>query len=496
MAEDFKKADALEGEYVPKHKKRKYEEEPLAFSNIIEFSGIEDEPKSHKSTNAAKPKQNTQSSPSSATKGGTAAATKSGARPAQSKASASGSRPTAAKSAAVQGFKKATAAKPPVTNHNKAKAEPAKAKGFSNGKPAASARSGGVKPVSHNKSAANKPNDAAKAVPASKGVKVPPSSQKQAVSKKLRKSKLFKALAALACVLLIGYTIITGVIYSMLGDVQYTKIDTGWQASVGKNAPDWEPVKSSKVRNILIMGIDTDGGTGARSDTMMILSIDRISHKIRLTSLLRDLYVSVPGHGETRLNHAYAYGQEALLMQTVESNFRIKIEEFISVDFNSFSKIITTIGGVTIKLTAAEAKYLNKYSPGEVPLVEGAQRLTGAQALEYSRIRQLDSDFKRTGRQRTMLEALMDECRRMPPDKLLKLVGEIAPNLKTNISRMNLTFLVEEGLLCFKNPMDELAIPLDDSYSPKTISGMAVLVPDMQKNCEELHKFIFGKIPA
>ncbi|MDR1564950.1 MAG: LCP family protein [Oscillospiraceae bacterium] len=495
MPEDFKKADALEGEYVPKHKKRKYEEEPLAFSNIIEFSGIEDEaePEVHKSTNASKPKQ--QSGSSAAPKVSTASAPKSGAKPVQSKSSAA-AKPAGAKPAAAQGGKKAPAAKHPVIDLSKPSSVPSKAKGFSESKPSASAKSGGVKPANNSKSASNKQNDPAKAVPASKGVKVPPSTDKQAPSKKRRKNKLFKAIAALVCVLLVGYSILTGIIYSMLGEVKYTKIDTGWQDSVGKNAPDWAPVKSSKVRNILIMGIDTDGEKGSRSDTMMIVTIDRVSHKIRLTSLLRDLYVSVPGHGETRLNHAYAYGAERLLMQTVESNFRIKIDEFVSVDFNSFSKIITTIGGVTIKLTAAEAKYLNKYSPGEVPLVEGAQRLTGEQALEYSRIRQLDSDFKRTGRQRTMLEALMDECRRMPPDKLLKLVGEIAPNLKTNIRRMNLTLLVEEGLLCFKNPMDELALPLDNSYASKTISGMAVLVPDMQKNCEELHKFIFGKVPG
>lgn len=317
--------------------------------------------------------------------------------------------------------------------------------------------------------------------------------RKRKKKKKKRSGFLKKFILTVISLVLVLVIVFIGTIYSMLGGINYVETDTKWSDTVGSGAPDWTPVDSWRVKNILVLGIDDDGSSGSRSDTMMILSIDRLTRQMKLVSLLRDLYVTVPGHGETRLNHAYSYGGEALLMQTVESNFRIKIDQFVSVNFDSFASIVGSVGGVTIEITDAEAKYINKYVQGN--LTGGKQRLTGEQALMYSRIRALDSDFGRTGRQRTMIEALMQECRSMGIKDLLGIVGNVAPNITTNISRLELSVVGLDIITCWGKSIEEFSIPSKGSYQSKTIKGMSVLVPDMEKTCNELHTFLYGKTP-
>lgn len=313
--------------------------------------------------------------------------------------------------------------------------------------------------------------------------------------KKMKKNShpVRKFIIAVLCCLFALYLIAIGTVYSVLGKVNYADTAREWDDSVGTDAPNWELADSIRVKNILLLGIDGNSNQG-RSDTMIIVSIDRLTRQIKLTSLLRDLYVTIPGHGHNRLNAAYAFGGASLLMQTIECNFRIKIDKYICVNFESFESIISTIGGVNIDLTDAEAAYINKYIPGS--LKSGTQRLNGAQAVFYARIRKIGTDFGRTSRQRTLLEALMNECKSMKISELIDLAELISPNLDTNISRLSLSATAIEGISCWFNSIQECSIPVKDGYTSKMIEGMSVLVPDLEKNCTVLHEFIFGKIPA
>lgn len=298
-------------------------------------------------------------------------------------------------------------------------------------------------------------------------------------------------LIVLVCVLSV-YLIGVGTVYSVLGNVNYTEKELTWEDSIASEAPNWELADSLMVENILLLGIDGNENTG-RSDTMIIVSIDRLKRQIKLTSLLRDLYVTIPGRGHNRLNAAYSFGGAPLLMQTIECNFRIKIDQYICVNFSSFENIINEIGGVTINLTDAEAAYINKTIPGS--LTGGEQRLNGAQAVYFARIRKIGTDFGRTSRQRTLLEALMNECKTLEISQLIDLIGLISPNLDTNISRLKLANTAIEGVSCWFNEIEECSIPVKDGYSSRTIDGMAVLVPNLEKNCTVLHEFVFGKVP-
>ena len=160
--------------------------------------------------------------------------------------------------------------------------------------------------------------------------------------------------------------------------------------------------------HILLIGQDQrPGEPGKRSDSLILCSILPREKKMILTSFLRDLYVKIPGYGYERINAAYAIGGADLLDKTLAENFGIHVDGNIEVDFEHFPRIIDELGGVRLELRADEAREISRLSD---PVEEGMQRLNGAQALVYARIRRLDadSDFSRTLRQRKLLTALTE----------------------------------------------------------------------------------------
>ena len=143
---------------------------------------------------------------------------------------------------------------------------------------------------------------------------------------------------------------------------------------------------NKNVINILLVGSDHGAikGDHGRSDSIMIATVNFKTKELKLTSLMRDMYVEIPGHGHNKLNAAYAFGGVELLYQTIAKNFGIKIDKYCVVDFSTFEKVINKVGGVEISLEEKEAKYLNttnyiskkKYRNVKV----GKQTLNGNQA--------------------------------------------------------------------------------------------------------------------
>jgi len=171
-------------------------------------------------------------------------------------------------------------------------------------------------------------------------------------------------------------------------------------------------VNDSMVLNVLLIGSDSMSvGDGGRSDSMILLSLDARHKKIKLTSLMRDIWVTIPGHGQDRLNASYAFGGPQLTMETIAKNFGILVDRYAVVDFEGFLKIIDILGGVDLELTADECAYINKYSQDKHTLRgSGVKHLTGLQALHYSRDRNsIGSDYDRTSRQRNLLKALVGQ---------------------------------------------------------------------------------------
>lgn len=305
---------------------------------------------------------------------------------------------------------------------------------------------------------------------------------------------LKRTIGSLAVLALCLIAVYYGMIIALTGDINRVKIDNSSDVVPTESVADIEVVSSTaSVKNVLLIGIDDDGSEGSRSDTIMIASIDTRSRTIRLCSILRDNYVPIPGHNDNRINASFAFGGAELLLQTIEKNFRIDIDDYISVDMDAMISLVDAVGGVTINLTDKEAYQVNRYSNSESPAVSaGEQRLDGKQAVYYARIRKIDSDFGRTNRQRTLINAIIAECRKLPPTELFSLVSTVSPYLTTNMSSVKIASLGLMVLPAMANDMEQLSIPVEGSFKSARIKQMAVLVPDLPANAAALREFLYG----
>lgn len=256
------------------------------------------------------------------------------------------------------------------------------------------------------------------------------------------------------------------------------------------------PRRSSGKRtvNILLVGQDRqEEAHRTRADSMILCTFHPERREVTMTSFLRDLYVEIPGYGHDRLNAAYAYGGMDLLEETLSHNFGLKPDGVIEVDFSQFAQIIDRLGGVDMELRSDEAELIAAETG--VPTAEGLQQLNGDQALSYARIRRLDADgdFSRTSRQRKVLTALIDRYRDAPLGTMLGLAKDLIPMLTTNLSVPELLgYGLELYPLLSDCAIRQQHIPEAGAYEDKTIDGMAVLVPDLEKAQTALRKIQSG----
>lgn len=252
-------------------------------------------------------------------------------------------------------------------------------------------------------------------------------------------------------------------------------------------------VYSSKdIQNILLIGQDTrtEGVTG-RSDSMMILTIDHKNEKIKVTSLMRDMYVQIPGYSDNRINTAYVFGGYPLLRETIEKNFGISVDNFVEVDFFAFTKIVDILDGIYIDLNEDEAYMLKAW--GHRTTV-GRNRLDGEAALSYCTMRQVgNSDYERTQRQRRALSSIYARLRdTVTISKALDLVDEIFPLVTTDMSNGDIISLAIDLYSMDIAQVEQYRIPADGTFTPMYIRGMAVLVPDLAACRAYLWDIIYG----
>ena len=229
---------------------------------------------------------------------------------------------------------------------------------------------------------------------------------------------------------------------------------------------DDEPlVQGDNVVNILLIGQDRRAGQGTqRSDSMILVTFNKVSGKITLTSFMRDQYVRIPGFGQDKLCHAYAYGGMPLLNQTLYDHFGVEIDGNVEVDFSGFTTIVDILGGVEVEITSKEAKYLNK--KGDWNLTAGTFRLTGEQALQYSRIRYIDNDYKRAERQRKMLLSLIEEYKGQDLATTMKMVEEFLPLVTTDIPRNQIMrYAMDLFPMLAGSSVETLRIPVDGTFT-------------------------------
>ena len=252
----------------------------------------------------------------------------------------------------------------------------------------------------------------------------------------------------------------------------------------------------TKIKNILIVGADKreSWSESGRSDCVMIATIDGKHQRLKLTSLMRDMYIDIPNHGKDKFNAAYSYGGISLLYQTIAYNFDLQLDGYVLVDFAAFKNVIRKLGGVEVSLTKAEADYLVKaYKHGsEAKVVPGMQNLNGKQALAYTRIRQdAAADFGRTARQRTVMQAILTKAKTKSSSQLLDLAGTVMPYITTDLSNDEIYGCLQDVVTMGITTMDQQRIPLDNSFTQQRINNQAVLVPDLATNKQALQEFIF-----
>ena len=210
------------------------------------------------------------------------------------------------------------------------------------------------------------------------------------------------------------------------------------------------------VINILLLGTDerTDEfNENARADAIMVMSLNTKEHTLKLISIERGIGVPVPGRNDDWITHTFRYGGAALTMQTVRDCFKLDVERYVRVNFNVVSKAIDKIGGVDIELTQAEAEHLNSakknyYESGsDIQTVHaGTNHLNGDTAMAYARIRKIDSDWKRIERQRTVIQAAINQVKNSDIFTLNALADAILPMVQTNLTKAEITRLMRDAL--------------------------------------------------
>ena len=231
------------------------------------------------------------------------------------------------------------------------------------------------------------------------------------------------------------------------------------------------------ITNIALFGVDSRSDEGTftgRSDAIMVLSIDNVHNKIKLTSIMRDSCVSIDGYGDDKINHAYAYGGPELSIKTINQNFGLDIEDYVTVNFAGMAEIIDAFGGVDIEVTEGEITELNSNltslaaespeslsGPAE-PYTGGAglAHLDGNQAVAYGRIRNIGNDNERVERQQEVLSALLGKLSSLSPLEYPGLVSKLAPLCETSLSVSDILGFAPIVLNGFE--IERLSIPSDE----------------------------------
>lgn len=246
--------------------------------------------------------------------------------------------------------------------------------------------------------------------------------------------------------------------------------------SLKENIKQWmnngTSVYDSEVTNILLIGMDDDYKENlsdkGRADAMMILSINRRTKTITLSSLMRDQYIYLVHNSKgtfTKLHHSLNYGP-ATLIQMIERYYKVTIDNYVIVNFASVTHVIDAMGGIDIHLESNEAKYLKDTCGWDIPYGESDMTVNGAHALTYMRIRKgsTGGDTARTGRQRKVIMNMIDKAKDCSLTQLISIVNSMIPYIRTGLQPNEILAYATTALTdgWFKYSINQVVLP-DDS---------------------------------
>lgn len=263
-----------------------------------------------------------------------------------------------------------------------------------------------------------------------------------------------------------------------------------------------EKMESKNVVNVMLFGVDSTDGTAsdARSDTMMLVSLNKETKKTTLISFMRDSYTYMNINGDDRyskINASYNWGGPATVVKTVEDDYKIVIDKYVCVDFASFPKIIDSLGGVTVDVQAYESRFIRRTSHFTDFPSGDAVTLKGDEALIFSRIRHSDSDgdISRTRRQRQVIMAMIESAKEATKGQINLALNNIFPNLRTNFSKAQILRHATQALTqrWMDYDIEQILTPSSDRYKSATIDSQFVWVVDYPLEAQAIQLALYGK---
>lgn len=314
--------------------------------------------------------------------------------------------------------------------------------------------------------------------------------------KKKKKKRVFlKVLLILLAIIVILIGAIVGYGYSKIKMLKYDDIDES-QIEVNEGV-----TASTGYRNIVLYGVDSRKNSyeNTLSDTIMIVSINQDTKKVKIASVYRDSYLKI-GSSYDKITHAYAKGGPTLSLSSLNTNLDLDLKEFVTVNFGVVVDVIDSIGGLDMEITSEELKYINNYireinnvtgHKAENIKKAGKQHVNGVQALAYSRIRYTaGGDYKRTERQRDILNLVFEKVKKMNLVQLNNLANTILPEVSTNIQTGQIIGLLTQ--IASYDIEETTGWPYDTKgYQPADVWYGAPV--NLEKQVKKLHEFLFDE---
>ncbi len=255
---------------------------------------------------------------------------------------------------------------------------------------------------------------------------------------------------------------------------------------ISENAP------KNDLFHVAVFGVDSETSHVGRADSIMILTIDREHKQLKVTSILRDTLLSVKGHGEDKINHSYAYGGAELLLHTINQNFDMDISEYVVLDFEDVAMLVDAIGGLDMEITEAERVQLNGNLTDKSQKIEraGKVHLNGKQVTAFGRIRKIDNEVERAGRQRYVIQCVLDKVKETDLLQYPKLLHDFLPLLETTLTQGELTNAAMDAMLCDFNAKEHVIPGDEDKAWGGIYKGMWCWRYDIDAAAKRWHKFL------
>ncbi len=313
-----------------------------------------------------------------------------------------------------------------------------------------------------------------------------------------------------------GIILLSTLLFALCSGLLYI---TKMAGSINITRPEDEPELASAMTNenldtetreklggywtIAVFGVDSRNGKLGKennADVQMLCSINRDTGEIRLVSLYRDTFLmnDTANSGYGKLNQSYFLQGPSGNISAINTNLDMKVEDFVSFNWNSAADAINLLGGVDIELSKAEFYYINAFITETVNITgipsthlegPGMQHLDGVQAVAYMRLRQMDTDFKRTERQRSVIEQVFDNARKADISTLIQVFHTVAPQIMTSISEeefMDIAYNIKNYHI-----NGTAGFPFEQTTASLGKIGSVVIPSTLESNVEELHRFLY-----